>query len=68
MAWPVDWEKGCCCCCLLGGWLERPDRTPRPPVPQAVIMIDRPLVMAVRLEQRLTMGIGQGQTGQDRIG
>jgi hypothetical protein len=45
-----------------------PDRTPRPPVPQAVVMIDRPLVMAARLEQRSAMGIGQGMAGQDRTG
>jgi hypothetical protein len=44
------------------------DRTPRPPVPQAVVMIDRPLVMAARLEQRLTMGIGLDRAGQGRTG
>jgi hypothetical protein len=67
MAPPMGWEKGAAACCSLAGWPAMPDRTPRPPVPQAV-MIDRPLVMAARLEQRLTMGIGQGRAGQDRIG
>jgi hypothetical protein len=66
MARPMGWEKGAAAYYSLAGWPEMPDRTPRPPVPQAVVMIDRPLVMAARLEQRLTMGIGQGRTGQDR--
>jgi hypothetical protein len=63
---PMAWAAACC---SLAGWPEMPDRTPRPPVPQAVVMIDRPLVMAARLEQRRsTMGIGQDRAGQGRAG